>query len=324
MSTPHDGRRKTCWWKRAAVYGFLARNLADSGADVEDIWGSYGAARTAVDRAVSASDNYYPYDIGLWMPSRLLGCERLADSQRAELTADIYSTLDQVDVSTLPPTQRAKFLERQMKVGKSLRDQRLTDRAYTELEGAGSTAGYFLRAREFIGDFERSAMAIDDAGIRRGARCAADFLGDRFDRITGDSRCLRLLLEARWIVEVGRWPLRGERQPLPYGDGVRSELLEIVRALNQAAGAAAGHVHRYLEAVLAWLTGDPQFAIGVFRDVAQETDHEFPGRVVRRHVITDTDGTPCRFEGRVERDRGDGQLEHSRRRPRSKGGPLEP
>ena len=304
----HAARRtkKNLLVERAAVYGFLARNLADSGAEVEDIWGSYGAARTAVDRAVSASDNYYPYDIGLWMPSGLLGCERLANSQRAELTADIYSTLDQVDVSTLPPTQRAKFLERQMKVGKSLRDQRLTDRAYTELEGAGSTAGYFLRARGFIGDFERSAMAINDAGIRRGARCAADFLGDRFDRITGDPRCLRLLLEARWIVAVGRWPLRGERQPLPYGDGVRSELLEIVRALNQAAGAAAGHVHRYLEAVLAWLTGDPQFAIGVFRDVAQETDHEFPGRVVRRHVITDTDGTPCRFEGRVERDRGDG------------------
>ena len=63
-----------------------------------------------------------------------------ADSQRAELTADIYSTLDQVDVSTLPPTQRAKFLERQMKVGKSLRDQQLTDRAYTELE-----AGRFYR-----------------------------------------------------------------------------------------------------------------------------------------------------------------------------------
>ena len=292
--------------ERAAIYGFLARNLADDGADVADIWRSYRAARIAVDRAASASDNYYPYDIGLWTPSDLLGCERLTESQRAELTADLYSTLDQVDISSLPPTQRGKFLERQMKVGKSLRDQRLTDRAYTELEAGGSTAGYFLRARGLVGDVERNAAAIDDAGIRGAARCAAEFLSDRFDRIVGDQRCLRLLLEARWIVEVGRWPLRGERQPLPFGDGVRSELLDIVRALNQAAGGAAGHVHRYLEAVLAWLTGDVQFAIGVFRDVAQETDHEFPGRVIRRHVITDADRMPQRFDGRVEQDRGEG------------------
>ena len=298
--------RDSLFVERAAIYGFLAWNLADNGADVEDIWRSYGAARTAVNKAVSASDNYYPYDIGLWMPSDLLGCERLTDSQRAELTADIYSTLDQVDVSTLPPTQREKFLSRQMNVGKNLHNPRLTEHAYAELEADGSTAGYFLRARAFIGDVDRSAAAIDDPQITGGARRAAEFLGDRFDRIAGDPRCLRLFLEARWIVEVGRWPLRGERQPLPLGDGVRSDLLDIVRALNQAAGGAAGHVPRYLEAVLAWLAGDEHFAIGVFRDIAQETDHEFPGRVVRRHVITDADGAPCRFEGRVERDRGDG------------------
>ena len=301
-----DGPRTACLVERAAIYGFLAWNLANDGADAADIWRSYRAARTAVDQAVSASDNYYPYDIGLWMPSDLLRYERMTDAQRAELTADIYSTLDQVDESTLPPRQQEKFLSRQIIVGESVCDQRLTDRAYAELEAGGSTAGYFLRARAFMGDVDRSAAAIDEPRITSGARRTAEFLGDRLDRIARDPRCLRLLLEARWIVEVGRWPLRGERQPLPLGDRVRSELLGLVHALNQAAGGAAGHVPRYLEAVLAWLTGDEHFAIGVFRDIAQETDHEFPGRVVRRHVITDADGAPCRFEGRVERDRGDG------------------
>ena len=292
--------------ERAAIYGFLARNLADKGAANEDIWRSYGAARTAVDKAVGASDNYYPYDIGLWMPSDLLRCEQLTDSQRAELTADIYSTLDQVDEPTLRPTQREKFLSRQMTVGKTTYNTRLTEHAYAKLEAGGSTAGYFLRARTLIGDIDRSEAAIEDPQIKRGARRAAEFLGDRFDRIAGDPRCLRLLLEARWIVEVGRWPLRGERQPLPFGDRVRRELLDIVHALNQAAGEAAGHVPRYLEAVLAWLGGDGHFAIGVFRDIAQATDHEFPGRLFRRHIITDAEGAPCRFEGRVERDRGAG------------------
>ncbi|MDE0224545.1 MAG: hypothetical protein OXP28_05350, partial [Gammaproteobacteria bacterium] len=295
--------------ERAAIYGFLARNLAESDADAEDIWRSYDAARTAVDKAAGASDNYYPYDIGLWMPSDLLRCERLTDSQRAELTADIYATLDQVDRATLVPTQRERFLSRQMSVGRSLQNSQLTEQAYAELEESGSTAGYFLRARALMGNIDRSVATIDDPRTADLAQRAAEFLRDRFDRIAGDPRCLRLLLEARWIVEVGRWPLRGERQPLPCGDSVRSDLLAIVHALNQASGGAAGHVSRYLEAVLTWLGGDEHFAAGIFRDIAQETDHEFPGRVVRRHVVTDGDGAPRRFEGRVESVRGDG---HSR------------
>ena len=292
--------------ERAAIYGFLARNLADSKGDPEVIWKSYGAARDAIAMAVGASDNYYPYDVGLWTPSDLLECGNLKDGQRAELTADIYSTLDQVEVSNLSPAQQERYLTRRMKVGSVLQDQRLTDDAYDELEDSGSTAGYYLRAREHIVNIDRDRDIVDDQRLIDAAGRAADFLGDRFDRIATDQRCLLLLLECRWIVEMGTFPLKGERQPLPVDTGVSRRLLEIVRTLNQAAGGAARHVPRYLEAVLAWITDDEEYAIPIFRDLARDTDHEFPGRVVRRHVITDAVGNPSRFAGRVERDRGDG------------------
>ena len=58
--------------------------------------------------------------------------------------------------------------------------------------------------------------------------------------------------------------------------------------------------------MLTWLTDDEQSAIQTFRELARETDYEFPGRVVRRHIITGSDNQPRSFEGRIERERGDG------------------
>ena len=291
--------------ERAAIYGFLARNLAEGDGKADEVWAAYRAARRAVHVAGSATDDYYPYDVGLWTPSDLIECAGLSETRRAELACDIYSTLDQVDVKTLSPKQRERYHSRRIIVGNRLRDQRLTDDAYAELETAGSTAGYYLRARDYVRDLDRESTAVVDGEAQAAAHRAAAFLSERFGKVKNDYRCLLLLLECRWIVEVGRWPLRGERQPLPVGDHTRREFLDIIQVLNHASGGAARHVPRYLEAVLTWLA-DEATALEMFRGLAQDTDHEFAGRVVRRHMITDTSGAPCRFGGRVERQRGDG------------------
>ena len=138
------------------------------------------------------------------------------------------------------------------------------------------------------------------------ARYAAEFLNSRFDKIERDERCLSLLLTCRWMATMGRRPLRGQRQPLPVDDATRRGLFSIVHTLNQASGDVARHATRYLEAVLAWMIGDEQSAIQIFRKLSQDTEYEDPSRVVRRHQITHADGEPRNFEGRVERMRSEG------------------
>ncbi|RAZ87067.1 hypothetical protein DPM33_27430 [Mesorhizobium hawassense] len=83
--------------ERASLYGFLANDRARRNSAPTEIWSSYQAARTAIRQAASATDTYFPLDIGLWTPADLLRLAPLAASQRAELMADIYSTLDLVD-----------------------------------------------------------------------------------------------------------------------------------------------------------------------------------------------------------------------------------
>ena len=294
--------------EHSAIYGFLARYRTDHDSAPEEIWSSYQAARTTIQQAVSAADNYYPHDIGLWTPADLLerfDKTQLTDVQKAEIVADIYSALDQVEPEALPPTQWERFQSRRQSVGEILGNHKLSQDAYEKLEAGNSTAGYFLRARSYAPLLDRDEVEVTSRDDIAGAKQAADYLEARFETIEQDARCLSLLLECRWISEMHRQPLRGDRQPLPIGD-VNLTFLRIVRALNQISREYTPYRTRYLEAVLMWLTENYQYAQDVFRQLSDETDYEHRGRVIKRHVISCEDGTPRRFEGRVDTNRGGG------------------
>ena len=292
--------------ERAALYGFIANDRAQRKGRSADIWSAYTAARVAVRHAVSVSDNYYPHDVGLWIPADLYESTDLTELQRQELAADIYSALDQVERDALPPNQLERFDQRRMSVAQTLGDYELTEQAFIELEKNGSTAGYFLRAREYAPDFNMDDVEVTSPDDLKKAKSAADFLTDRFDKIQQDERCLSLLLECRWIAAMRRRPLRGERQPLPTGE-LRLHFLDIVRSLNEAAGESSRYATRYLGAVLAWLTRDYVGARNIFHQLYQETDGVYSRRISKRHVVSHRDGTPKRFTGRVERNIGEGR-----------------
>ena len=303
--------RQNLLGERAAIYGFLANDRANRMAPSTDIWSAYQAARVAVRKAVSSADNYYPHDVGLWTPAYLFRLAeltdlQLTDLQLAELAADIYSGLNQVEKDSLPPGQREKFELRRMQVGNTLGDYALTEEAYDSLEAAGSTVGYFLRATEYAPELNRDDVEVTIPADLEKSRRAANFLTEHLDKIQQDERCLGLLLENLWIAEMRRRPLRGERQPLPVGD-VRRQFLDIVRSLNHAAGESSQYGTRYLEAVLTWLTEDYVSSREIFRQLHLETDNVYRGRIFLRHVVSDANGTPVGFTGRVEHQHSEGR-----------------
>ena len=295
--------RQNLLGERAAVYGFLARNREKQKKSPTEIWLAYQAAKVAIREAISSSDNYYPYDVSLWTPADLFKSEMLTESQKEELVADIYSRLDQIEHDTLSPIQQAKFWERQAKVGATLRNHKLSDEAYLNLEESGSTAGYFIRAREYAPYLNADKVEVDDMADVEKARYVTDYLNTHFDKIEHDERCLWLLLENQWIAEMQRRPLRGERQPLPTGDA-RRRILMTVQALNRAAGVSARFGTRYLEAVLTWMEGEYFEAREMFRLLYTETDDVYYGRTFRRHLISNEDGSVSVFSGRIEGQRG--------------------
>ena len=284
----------------ASLYGFIAYRKAEAGSPNEEVWSTYLAARSSVRQAASATDSYYPMDIGLWTPSDILQKGAMTDWQRAELKADIYDILDQVDLDALRPEQRERFDIRRFRTAGALDDRGLSDAAFADLIERESAAGCYLRARQMAPDWDGHAEKLFSDVEREQARCAAEFLDEYMPIVAQDPRSLSLLLECRWIFEVGRRPFVGQRQPLPANAGARNALLHIVTKLNEASGESRKNVARYLAATLTWIAGGERAATEMFRELARDTDYEDAGRVVQRHVIAEQDGAWKRFSGRVE------------------------
>lgn len=283
----------------ASLYGFIAYGQADAGRSNDDIWTTYLAARSSVRQVVSVTDSYFPMDVGLWTPSDLLQKCEMEDWRKAELIADIHDTLDQIDLGTLTPTQRDRFDMRRFKTGYAIGDPSLSETAFQELTERGSPAGCYLRARQIAPDWRDHAEKFS-ADERERARHAADFLDDHPDLIAQDVRSLSLLLECRWISELGRRPFVGQRQPLPATHASARLFLDLVQRLNEACGENPRNASRYLAATLTWLSGGEKVADDLFRGLARDTDYEDGSRVIQRHLITDTCGQPKQFNGRVE------------------------
>lgn len=283
----------------ASLYGFIAYRRATTGRPNEEIWSTYLAARSSVRQAASATDSYYPMDIGLWTPADLLQKGAMADWQRAELTADIYDILDQIDLGALQPEQRERFDVRRFKTADALNDQELSDAAFKDLTERGSAAGCYLRAKRLAPEWDGHEEVFSSTE-REQARVAAEFLDGYMPLVIQDPRSLSLLLECWWIHEVGRRPFVGQRQPLPESPAARSTMLDVVTRLNEASGESPRNVTRYLAATLTWLGGGERTATEMFRELARDTDYEDASRVVRRHVIADQEGQVEAFSGRVE------------------------
>jgi len=294
--------------ERAAIYGFLATYRAKQEAPNQEVWSAYLAARTAARSAVSASGTYFPLDISLWVPADLISSGAVSESQKLELAADLYSVLDQIDPESLPSEQLENFNRRRFKLGEQLQLPALSEDAFKALETDGSTAGYYLKARSLGPTFVADSREVYAPAEREKAKAAAAFLKTHRQRIESDSRCLRYLFQCDWISATGLEPLRGERAPIPHDERSRRELLQLIRLLNAAIEPVRDYGTSYLEAVLSWIDDDEQTAQRIWRDLARDSDYVDPRRVIRRHLITDANGQPMLFSGRIEAEAEPGRF----------------
>jgi hypothetical protein len=292
------------WVERAATYGYIATDAAQRNESATEVWSSYQAARDAGRAATGRVGSYHPLDISLWLPIGVLEhASCLGHNEGLEVQADIRATMDSIDPAALSIDDMERFERQRLKLGGVLNDKPLSDEAFEQLARIGSTAGYYLRARQmapYRPDTGEEAEASDIAA----ARSAAIYLREHFDRIRNDPRSLVLLLQCEWTSQTGRWLFRGSRQPLPTSaDGqtrLRSALLDLL-ALGEGSQLPR---FRYLENVMNWLTGSEEEAIKSWRRLAEDTEYVDSSRVLNRHTVYDGAGIPQQFEGVIDRKIG--------------------
>ncbi len=286
--------------ERAAIYGYEAVEQLKSGAKPDDIWQYYEAARDSARNAVFVANDSYTIDISLWLPCDVLDGVKWEDKRHAELVADIYDGLEQVDRTQLDFEERERFEVRAKKVGKTLGDNHLEQEALAELDRLGSSAGILLQARDIGGPLGRdlrdsNSISADDIS---NADRMTSFMKAHNDKIREDPRCLRYLLRGLWIKATQTYLFRGERAPLPDEDELVQEILSLLDALNELDGAKDPRT-QYLRAVLMWRLRREHDARDIWKALSQETAFNDPRRVVRHHVWTESGGQPKLFHGRI-------------------------
>ena len=301
------GRRtiEYLWVERAATYGFLATVATANQDSSDNIWAYYLAAREATRNATGKVDSYYPLDISLWIPLRILETNSdLGVEREAELRADIDSIIEMVDEEDLDSAQMEKFQTQRLRKGELIGDHDLSEEAFEILDKFGSSLGFYFRAKKTAPERNPASVDVTKNQIKQAEATATYLLSNR-DRVSGDARCMRLLLNCLWLWKTERWLFRGLRQPIPETDADRNQILDVLHDLSHASGECLSPKYRYLTAVIGWLIGDERESIRQFRQIASDTEYVEAKRVLPRNIIVNPDGNIAEFSGFVERQIGE-------------------
>ena len=320
--------RQSLLAERSAIYGYLAVQNARSESGKE-FWSDYLAARAASEKTIG--HDYHPIDISLWTACDVLEKKRneLSAPQKAELFADLYSVLELADdifkvqqtTSYKKSTNRAqvkdyensdqeglasvdqkvKYLQRRYQVTTLIGDMELANQGFIELEDVAPATATFLTARRIAEKVYANRSPYGETE-RKVAADAASYISERLKSgFPLDHRCRRLLLKLRWVQATGEALMFHQRGRTPSYREQISDLRTIVSNLNRQLGTDARSRERFLEAVLAWLSGDTNRASEIWRLLSRDTEYEDRSRVVRWLIATGENGDSKQYRGRIRR-----------------------
>ncbi|MCO7188112.1 MULTISPECIES: hypothetical protein [unclassified Pseudoalteromonas] len=282
--------------ERAAIYGFRAVQQIEEPMAEHEIWGFYEAARASAKSARNVADTYHAIDVSLWVPHDLLKKRTWELTHHAELVADILDSLEQVDDTQLDSVQRQQYLERQHKLSLVLEDKKLEEHALEQLDLMNSPAGFYLRAHKLGGSLrnkEEKQQDIDRAGK------VIPFLESNWEDIKFDSRSLRYLLRAHWLVATRSYLFDKEKSAIPNDAQDLQSISNILEHLQSIEGDNGDNRFKYLQAVIRWRSNRENLAIEIWRDLSRDTAFSDPRRIIKHHLWTGSDGKPKLFYGKI-------------------------
>lgn len=179
-------------------------------------------------------------------------------------------------------------------------DSDLDERTLHTLNEIAPQAATFLSARRRADKLYKDEPPFDRE-TRGLAADTADYIFSQAEAgVKLDDRCRRLLLTLRWAQATGERLMFGPRGRTPAGEKYLFELHQTVSALNESGQVDARIRERYLEALLSWLLNDVNHTIDLWRSLSDDTNYQDQHRTVRWHLVTDEQGAPRRYRGRVE------------------------
>ena len=239
MDNPYQWRlRSFIATELASTFGAATIDSIKTGAGDRLVRGNYMQVLEAVRLARSIdSSSYSPVDVLVWSTSALAQQGNVEDTTRTEAIVDVLDALETIDPELLDGRNREQFHRRRLEVGQLLGDESLSESAFEDLLSIGSSAGFYIRAREIV----QAAELLDDGKVGD-IRPYADgwaYLENNRAHIAKDPRCLNLMLNYWWLSQTRHRLFDNERVVLGFQKDEWNYALRLIRelSLSQKSGA---------------------------------------------------------------------------------------
>ncbi len=294
------------WRLRSFIATELASTFGAATIDSIRTEGGDGLVRSNYRQVLNAvrlarsidSSSYSPVDVLVWSTTALAQQSNVEETTLTEAIVDVLDALETIDPELLDVRNREQFHRRRLEVGQLLGDEGLSESAFEELLSIGSSAGFYIRAREIA----QAAEILDDGKVRdiRPYSDAWAYLENNRAQIAKDPRCLNLMLNYWWLSKTRHRLFHDERVVLSFQKDEWNYALRIVRELK-AFDSNRGLTLSLLEAVSLFHLDLFPAALQVFGEVEAES-YRVPGRrrILRSFLASESDGVPRVFHGTVQ------------------------
>lgn len=234
--------------------------------------------------------NLHPVDVLAWSTRDAIATGALDPAQRLDRLASAVAALESIDTTGLSESGQAKVDMRLTELHTLLgNDDEVWERLKSLEANQDPSATYFLAK------FEAAAGPT-------GRELALARLWEAAPHVQRDWRCAQLLLELGWEQLTGSPLLRGERSRLHLSKVTVDGLAQIAVALREA-DLPDRYKFLFVQAIASFGLGNYADATKLFREIEGST-RQLNRRIHTVVVLTDEQGEPLIYSGRVETDRG--------------------
>ena len=243
--------------------------------------------------------NIYIVDVLAWSSIALLKRDELNSPTKADIAASASFALDIAEEQGISDICSEQLLYRKMELGQAMEDRFITDAAFAELLKAGSTAGYYLRAKHLANSALLKTENIAD--IIDNAKLAFDFLEKHYKEISSDHRCLYLHFQLWWLLESGHRIFDEERVRVPFTVEKWARCIELIDTMFRIESLHNNATLMFLHAIANFHLMKYPDAFAAFRELEQIAIDIGRRRILKSYILSGPKGEPVKCTGQVKK-----------------------
>jgi len=292
----NSGLRSQLLVELAATLGAQAKQLYTE--NPQNALRLYNHLRQYLFDARSVSrDNFHPIDVLFWTTKDLIKAEHVDATVKLEAQAEIQNIFEMAQLEE-SFTSQTRFQERRQELGQLLRNQKMTNEAFYELERQGSTAGYVLRAMHIAGVIPQDST-LDSITLRQ-ISDAASFLMNNRGIIAKDGRAMQVLLRYWWLSKTQHPIFWSERQTVPFSRDDWNYCYDILSDVLNADEIYRAPIINYLVGVALFHLDSFESATRYFNELERDSTVRGRRRIIRSYLMSTPQGQPRKFAGSVD------------------------